>query len=125
MSQAFLIIAAVLSGLIAVGHVLAGGRTFVPTILGEDALPQRTAWLAYFSWHVGTVALLACAGAFAYAANVPDQIGAAIFASITVTGFAFIGLGMALMGGGALFKTPAPYVFWLVGAAAWAGVATA
>lgn len=125
MSKICFWVAGVLGMLLVLAHVFLGGAAVVPAWLGTPELPEKAAWLAYFSWHVGTVAMGLCALAYMYAAIKPGQKGLAIFVNLMLTGFAAVGLTMALRGSDVLWTTPAPYAFWIITGFGWAGVFTA
>lgn len=104
-------LAAILTLLITAAHVFLGGPLVVTPLLADRDLPERVVWLAYFCWHDGTVALIVCAAAYAYAALRPGQAALALFATAIVGGIGALGLGMAVLGNAVLFTTPAPYAF--------------
>ena len=125
MSRILLGLAALLTLLITLAHVFLGGALVVPPLMESADLGEQIAWLLYFCWHDGTVALIVCAIAFAYAALRPGNTALAVFASAIVSGFGVLGMGVALAADGHLWDTPAPYAFGLIGLVGWAGVLTA
>jgi len=122
MGSVCLWLAAILTILVTLAHVFLGGPVVVDPLFSSTDLPATASWLAYFTWHDGTVALPICAVAFALAARRPGQLGVAVFAAAIVSGIGLLGLGTALLGGAPLWDTPAPYAFNLIGVLAWAGI---
>lgn len=122
MGSVCLWLAAILTILITLAHVFLGGPVVVDALFSSQDLPENAVWLAYFTWHDGTVVLPICAIAFALAARNTGQLAVGIFAATIVSGIGLLGLGTALLGGAPLWGTPAPYAFNLIGLVAWAGI---
>ncbi|MGP1276179.1 MAG: hypothetical protein ACQRW7_12250 [Caulobacterales bacterium] len=61
-------------------HVLVGGRLFVRPLLAYDIPPEHN-WLAYFVWHVGTVAPGLLSAGFLAAAFLPHRSDYAVIAA--------------------------------------------
>lgn len=90
------------------------GATKVLGPLKESGLPDTVIWLHHFSWHVGSVAVLAMIALFLLAAMQPSGSAYAIVATAMSAGFAALGIGLASFGDGALWRTPAPYPWTLI-----------
>ncbi len=105
--------AAGLSTLGVVAHEVAGA----PRVLGplkHSGLAPEVIWLHHFSWHVGSVAVAAMIALFCLAAMQPQQLLLAGIATLMSSGFAALGIGLAIFGNRALWRTPAPYAWTLV-----------
>jgi hypothetical protein len=105
--------AAGLSLLGVIAHELAGA----PKVLGPlktSGLPDSVMWLHHFSWHVGSVAVLAMMSLFLFAAWQPSGFLFAVVATGMSAGFAALGIGLATFGNPALWRTPAPYPWTLI-----------
>lgn len=88
-----------------------------PKVLGplkDSGLPDDIVWLHHFSWHVGSVAVLAMVALFLLAVWRPDGLVFAAVATATSAGFAALGISLALFGNRALWRTPAPYPWTLI-----------
>jgi hypothetical protein len=88
-----------------------------PKVLGPlktSNLPDDVIWLHHFSWHVGSVATLAMISLFLIAAWQPSGFVFAAVATAMSAGFAALGIGLAIFGNKALWRTPAPYPWTLV-----------
>lgn len=110
LSQTFYLLAAAFSLLGVVAHVFLGA----PRMLGPletSGLPPDVVWMHHFSWHVGTVAVLAMVVMFALAARGREHVALAMIASAMSAGFAALGIGFALFRDPALWTTPAPYAW--------------
>jgi hypothetical protein len=106
-------IAAGLSLLGVLAHELAGA----PKVLGPlktSGLPDGVIWLHHFSWHVGSVAVLAMISLFLLAAWQPSGFLFAAVATAMSAGFAALGIGLAVFGNRSLWRTPAPYPWTLI-----------
>ncbi|MEM7016091.1 MAG: hypothetical protein AAF512_01980 [Pseudomonadota bacterium] len=101
-------------------HVVLGGPVFVASIIDSN-LPEVVRWLGYFTWHTGTVTFLVMALAFGYAA-IKDNTAVAVFAALIAMGMGILGLGVTIWGSPAMWGTPAPYAFSLIGLVGFAGV---
>ncbi|MEM9573575.1 MAG: hypothetical protein AAF996_19090 [Pseudomonadota bacterium] len=114
-------IAAVLSVLGAAAHEIFGApKVLAP--LAQSNLPPDVIWLHHFSWHVGTVAVLIMAALFLTAIRNTSGRTLAIFATLMSTGFALLGLGLAVFGNSVLWTTPAPYPWTIIAVLGWTGV---
>ncbi|WP_430402448.1 hypothetical protein [Hyphomonas sp.] len=105
--------AASLSLLGVIAHEVAGA----PKVLGPlktSGLPDSVIWLHHFSWHVGSVAVLAMMSLFLLAAWQPSGFLFAAVATAMSAGFAALGIGLATFGNPALWRTPAPYPWTLI-----------
>lgn len=107
-------------GLIA--HEFAGAPMVIPPLARSD-MPETVKSLHGFSWHVGSVAVLAMIAMFACAISLDNQMPMALIASAMGLGFTLLAAGMGLRGYAGLWKTPAPYVWAIVAVAGFAGVA--
>lgn len=88
-----------------------------PKVLGplkDSGLPDDIVWLHHFSWHVGSVAVLAMVALFLLAVWRPDGLAFAAVATVMSAGFAALGISLALFGNRALWRTPAPYPWTLI-----------
>jgi hypothetical protein len=112
-SNILFVSAAVLALLGAVAHELLGA----PKVLGPlkaSGLPDNVVWLHHFSWHVGSVAVLAMTALFLLAVYQRDGYAYAAVATAMSLGFAALGIGLATFGNRALWRTPAPYPWTLI-----------
>ena len=115
------LIAAALSLLGILAHELLGS----PKVLGPlktSGLPVDVIWLHHFSWHVGSVAVLGMAALFLLAARSADGLAYAAIATAMSAGFAALGIGLAIFGNRALWRTPAPYPWTLIALIGGAGL---
>ncbi|WBQ14415.1 hypothetical protein L2D00_06995 [Hyphomonadaceae bacterium BL14] len=113
--------AAALSLLGAAAHELAGAPLVLEP-LARSGLPPEVIWLHHFSWHVGTIAVLAMAAMFVAAIWHPAATLLAGIASAMSAGFAALGVSLAVFGDSVLWTTPAPYPWTLVALLGAAGV---
>lgn len=104
-------------------HELAGAPLVIPPLAKTD-MPDTVKSLHGFSWHVGSVAVLAMMAMFAGAATLDGQMLMAAIASAMGLGFTLIGLTMGLRGHKGLWRTPAPYLWAVVAVSGFAGVLT-
>ena len=114
-AEILFVIAAVLALFGVIAHEVLGA----PRVLGplkESGLPDSVIWLHHFSWHVGSVAVLAMIALFLLAALRPDGNVYAALATAMRLGFAALGIGLATFGNRALWRTPAPYPWTLIAA---------
>lgn len=103
------------------GHELLGGsKVLVP--LHRVDLPADVVWLHHFSWHVGSVALVAMAAMFVFAGRKAEHLILAGFGTAISIGFAVLGVSLAVFGDAALWRTPAPYPWTLSAAFGGAGI---
>lgn len=103
------------------GHELLGGSKVLDP-LHQVVLPADVVWLHHFSWHVGSVALVAMAAMFVLAARKPEHLILAGFGTAISVGFAVLGISLAIFGDAALWSTPAPYPWTLSAALGGAGI---
>lgn len=113
--------AAGLSLLGAAAHELVGAPLVLEPLAGSG-LPPEVIWLHHFSWHVGTIAVLAMAAMFAAAIWHPAGAVLAGLASAMSAGFAALGVSLAVFGDSVLWTTPAPYPWTVVALLGGAGV---
>ena len=106
-------IAAGLSLLGVIAHELLGAPKVLKP-LETSGLPDDVIWLHHFSWHVGSVAVLAMIGLFLLAAWHSTGFLFAAVATAMSAGFAALGIGLAAFGNKALWRTPAPYPWTLI-----------
>ena len=104
--------AAALSFLGVLGHEILGSPKVLRPLKGSG-LPDDVIWLHHFSWHVGSVAVLAMIALFLLAARHPGDFALAAVAAMS-TGFAILGIGLAIFGNRALWRTPAPYPWTII-----------
>ncbi len=106
-------IAAGLSLLGVIAHEFVGApRVLKP--LKTSGLPDSVIWLHHFSWHVGSVAVLAMTGLFLLAIWQSNGFLFAAVATAMSAGFAVLGILLAAFGNKALWQTPAPYPWALI-----------
>ena len=115
MSRSLLLMSAFATMAVALMHIFLGGPVVVDALRADPDLPDVVVSLSYFAWHDGTVALLVCSGAFLYGALKPGSRVLALFAGILVLGIGLLGLASAVFGNSALWMTPAPYAFNIIG----------
>lgn len=106
-------IAAGLSLLGVLAHELVGAPKVLKP-LKTSGLPDDVIWLHHFSWHVGSVAVLAMIGLFLLATWHASGFLFAAVATAMSAGFAALGIGLAVFGNKALWRTPAPYPWMLI-----------
>ncbi len=94
-------------------HEVLGAPMVLPP-LSETALPDEVVWLHHFSWHVGSIAVIAMAYLYFHASQRPENVHSAVVATTMSLGFALLGPGLAILGNGALWGTPAPYLWAVV-----------
>ncbi|MEL7232626.1 MAG: hypothetical protein AAGJ85_08970 [Pseudomonadota bacterium] len=94
----------------------------VPELMASQNLSETAAWLLYFCWHDGTVALFVSGIALGYSAAKPGNRVLAVFATGLILGIGLLGLGIAALGDAILFGTPAPYAFNIIGIVATLGI---
>jgi hypothetical protein len=114
-------IAAGICVLAMLGHELLGNSKVLDP-LHEVDLPADVIWLHHFSWHVGSVALVAMAAMFVLAARKPEHLILAKFGTAIGMGFAVLGIGLAVFGDAVLWSTPAPYPWAILAAFGGAGI---
>lgn len=116
----------ILAGAAALGmalvHVILGGPKVLDPLFASQ-LAEDVKWLAYFTWHDGTVALIVSGVGLIYSAVTSGQRMVGCFSAIMLTGFGLLGLGTALLGNPVIFETPAPYAFLPLGLAGLLGFA--
>ncbi len=112
-SEGLFLVAAVLALIGVVAHELLGSpKVLAP--LKQSGLPDDVVWLHHFSWHVGSVAVIAMAGLFLLAVWHPGGLAFAAVATAMSAGFAALGIGLAIFGNRALWRTPAPYPWTVI-----------
>ena len=112
-SSTSFLIAAALSVLGAIAHEIVGA----PKVLGpltQTNLPQDVIWLHHFSWHVGTISVLAMAALFILASRGTSGRAIGIIATVMSASFAALGIGLALFGDPVVLSTPAPYPWTII-----------
>lgn len=110
-----------LIGLLA--HELAGSPMVLPP-LAKTAMPATVISLHRFSWHVGSIAVIAMIAMFVLAIFMDSQMPMAVIASAMGAGFTILAVGLGVRGNAGLWKTPAPYIWALVAITGAAGVLT-
>lgn len=112
-SDLLFLTSAVLAFLGVLAHEILGS----PKVLGplkSSGLPDGIVWLHHFSWHVGSIAVLAMISLFLLAFWQPDRWAFAAIATGMSAGFAALGISLALFGNHTLWRTPAPYPWTLI-----------
>lgn len=104
---------AVLCSFALLAHVFLGAPMVLPPLL-ESGLPVEVIWLHHFSWHVGSVAVMAMIAMYIFAARKAEYLPMAWIATAMGFGFAILGVGLAVYGDTSMWGTPAPYVWSIV-----------
>ena len=110
----FLWAAIVLCILVLLAHELLGAPMVLPQ-LSVAELPAEVVWLHHFSWHVGSIAVIAMIVMYVPSTQKPENLSMAVIATAMSFGFAFLGISLAIFGDSVLWGTPAPYVWRIVG----------
>ena len=108
-----------LAGLVA--HEAIGAPMVLSPLVATE-LPENVIWLHHFSWHVGSIAVAAMIIMFAHAALKPGSIVMAVIATGMSSGFAALGIGLAVYASDAMWGTPAPYAWSVVAVVGGVGV---
>lgn len=122
MAEIFFIAAASLSCLGVIAHEILGA----PKVLGplrNSGLPENVVWLHHFSWHVGSVAVVAMVALFLIAAFSTDALVYGVVATGMSSGFAILAITLATFGNKALWRTPAPYPWTVIAVLGALGIA--
>jgi hypothetical protein len=90
------------------GHELLGSAKVLDP-LHQVALSADVVWLHHFSWHVGSISLVATAAMFVLGGRKTEHLILATFGTAISTSFAILGICLAVFGDVALWNTPAPY----------------
>lgn len=106
--------AAAVSFVTFVGHTFVGGPQVAKPVLAARELPDQAKWLAYFCWHVTTLAVLAASGGFAYVALHPDRPELAIFLTGLNALIWVLSLGITVFGKVGALRNPGVWLFGLV-----------
>ncbi|MBI1394040.1 MAG: hypothetical protein GC152_15000 [Alphaproteobacteria bacterium] len=112
-SDLLFLTSAVLACLGVLAHEIFGSAK-VRGPLKSSKLPDGIVWLHHFSWHVGSVAVLAMIALFLLAIWQPGGLAFAAVATAMSVGFAALGISLALFDNRALWRTPAPYPWTLI-----------
>jgi len=123
LNQIFLWIALGFSFVGLLAHEFAGAPRVIPP-LAQSGMPDTVKSLHGFSWHVGSIAVIAMIAMFGCAATLENQMPMAVIASAMSLGFTLLALGMGMSGHRGLWKTPAPYLWALVAIMGFGGVLT-
>lgn len=105
--------AAGISFLGALAHELIGAPMVLDP-LQDSGLPKDVIWLHHFSWHVGTVSVLAMVAMFILAALRENGLVFGLIATVMSAGFAGLGISLAAFGNAALWQTLAPYPWTVI-----------
>lgn len=97
-----------------VAHELVGAP-MVLRPLEQSSLATDVVWLHHFSWHVGSIMVLGIAALFHLAVRQHNWVMAAV-ATGMCAGLGALGVSLAIWGNGALWTTPAPYVWNIIAA---------
>jgi hypothetical protein len=108
-------IAAVLCLVAMLGHEFLGSKKVLDPLHQID-LPADVVWLHHFSWHVGSITLIAMAVMFALGGRKAEYLILAAIGTAISAAFAVLGVSLALFGDVALWRTPAPYPWTLIAA---------
>ncbi|MEZ5572222.1 MAG: hypothetical protein R3E64_09370 [Halioglobus sp.] len=109
----FLWSAILLCILVLLAHELLGAPMVLPA-LSEAELPVKVVWLHHFSWHVGSIAMIAMIALYFLSTQKPENLSMAVIATAMSVGFALLGISLAIYGDSALWGTPAPYAWTIV-----------
>lgn len=93
--------------------------------LSQVGLSSEIVWLHHFSWHVGSIAVSGMIAMYVSAATRPGNLALAVVATGMSIGFASLGIGLAIYGDSAMWRTPAPYIWSVIAVLGSAGIATA
>jgi hypothetical protein len=104
-------------------HELLGAPMVLPPLL-ESGLSGEVIWLHHFSWHVGSVATAGMIAMYISAARKPENRTMAWIATAMSFGFAILGIGLAIHSDGALWRTPAPYIWSVLSILGTIGIVT-
>lgn len=94
-------------------HELIGAPMVLPPLHVAE-IDDKVVWLHHFSWHVGSIAVIAIAGMFFYASFRTGGLILAVVASLMCTAFALLAIALALFASPSLWDSPAPYVWSLI-----------
>jgi hypothetical protein len=86
----------------------------LPSLSAAD-LPAEVIWLHHFSWRLGSVAIIAMIALFILVTKKRENLLMATVATTMSFGFALLGVSLAIVGDKALWSTPAPYAWCIVG----------
>jgi len=103
------------------GHELLGSAKVLDP-LHQVALSADVVWLHHFSWHVGSISLVATAAMFVLGGRKTEHLILARFGTAISAGFAILGICLAVFGDTALWNTPAPYPWAPIAALGGAGL---
>lgn len=92
-------------------HTFVGGVFVARPLLKDTSLPKASKWLNYYCWHVTTMTILALAGAFAYAAQAPDGLDIAAFATLLCAVLSPLSAAVAIRGGINPLRFPSTSLF--------------
>ena len=87
------------------------GASMVLSPLRDANLPENVVWLHHFSWHVGSIMMVAMACLFFLGARDSTNFAMVLIATGMCIGCAGLGLGLAIYESGSLWGTPAPYAW--------------
>ena len=87
---------ALFAAVIAIIHVVAGGREIAQPLLRQDTLSPSVTLTHYYCWHMATISLAGLAGCYAYAAISQDGRILATFATLIAAAFCIWGLMLVL-----------------------------
>ena len=121
LSGILFLIAAGLAFIGVLAHEIVGSPKVLKPLRGSG-MPDSVIWLHHFSWHVGSLAVLAMIALFILAARTADGLAYAMVATAMSAGFAALGISLALFGNRALWRTPAPYPWTLIAIIGCAGL---
>lgn len=91
-------------------HELSGFPMVLSPLAGTQ-LPPDVIWLLHFSWHGGTLLMIAMAFLYYYAARYPGHRVMAGVATALYGGIGLLAIGLAVWGDPVLWTTPAPYLW--------------
>lgn len=113
--------AASLCVLVLLAHELLGAPMVLPP-LSEAGVDEEVILLHHFSWHVGSVSVIAMAVMFFLASQRSQNHVLAVIAAGMSAGFCLLAFGLAVFVSGAMWGTPAPYFWSLIAILGGAGV---
>jgi len=113
--------AAIISVLALLAHELIGAPLVLPP-LSDAGMDEEVIYLHHFSWHVGTVSVIAMAAMFYYASVRPGNIALAVAATSMSIGYWALAIGIALFSSSVMWSTPAPYFWGIIAVLGGAGI---
>ena len=102
-------------------HLVIGGKLYVRALLAAD-IPDRMKWMAYMTWHIGTISFVVILAGFVSTALSPDRTEFALGATLLTSGYVATAVFAALKGKAPLKNFPVIFLFGIVSALGFAGL---